>query len=421
MAHPIAGQPRIYRQPKATKEVNSGINIKNSFSTQSREGANFFYRHIIFYQTNHKKSKSVTNINIYIGGWVGSRGGGGEKAGKVLNPQTPRWRMNISSPSKRKKSDISRSSSPRTPSTPNLGRGVNKRNERGETPLHVASIKGDTDRVSQLISQGADVNANDYAGWSALHEACNRGFYGVSKLLIEAGADVNAKGLDNDTPLHDACINNHFKLVRLLLKCGAGVDVVNRRGKSPRDVSRSPGIVSLIEQAAKGNLESLGTSSGEDIAPQAKDLYKRMSRRTPPTTKPSDDKPGGPGSPRVTLRLQTGVTRTPDKPRQHDNKSSMDTEDVYEFKCGKDDSKGKDDAEGKGGVTIVKTDEKSEKRARDGELESEEDARTKRRKEDNSKDSTSQPQQQQQQQQQQQGATKGIGRGAGSRPSQAAS
>ena len=56
------------------------------------------------------------------------------------------------------------SASPRTPGTPGVGRGVNKRNERGETPLHVASIRGDTDRIAQLISQGADVNATDYAG-----------------------------------------------------------------------------------------------------------------------------------------------------------------------------------------------------------------------------------------------------------------
>lgn len=62
------------------------------------------------------------------------------------------------------KAEVNRSSSPRTPSTPSFGRGVNKRNERGETPLHVAAIKGDTDRISQLISQGADVNATDYAG-----------------------------------------------------------------------------------------------------------------------------------------------------------------------------------------------------------------------------------------------------------------
>ncbi|KAK8405825.1 hypothetical protein O3P69_001947 [Scylla paramamosain] len=312
--------------------------------------------------------------------------------------------MQLSSPSPPDKADVNRSSSPRTPSTPSFGRGVNKRNERGETPLHVAAIKGDSDRISQLISQGADVNATDYAGWSPLHEACNRGFYEVSKVLIEAGADVNAKGLDNDTPLHDACINNHFKLVRLLLRCGAGVDVVNRRGKTPRDVCRSPGIIALIEAAAQGFIQELGSSSGEELPqPYLGGSCTSMSRRTPPANKSSEDKPGGgPGSPRVTLRLPNAVTRTPEKPRIHDSKNIMENnEDVYEFKCSKDEGRGEEeeDKAAAGGPPRPEsgpTEDKGDKRGREGEPEEDEEARKKRKKEE-AKDV----------------AVKGVGRGGG--------
>ena len=59
------------------------------------------------------------------------------------------------------KSDVSLNNSPCTPS---FGRGISKRNERGETPLHVAAIKGDAHKVAQLISKGSNVNATDYAG-----------------------------------------------------------------------------------------------------------------------------------------------------------------------------------------------------------------------------------------------------------------
>ena len=41
---------------------------------------------------------------------------------------------------------------------------VHKRNERGETPLHLACIKGDVKAVSILIGQGAEINAQDFAG-----------------------------------------------------------------------------------------------------------------------------------------------------------------------------------------------------------------------------------------------------------------
>lgn len=41
---------------------------------------------------------------------------------------------------------------------------VNKRNERGETRLHRAAIRGDARRIKELISEGADVNVKDFAG-----------------------------------------------------------------------------------------------------------------------------------------------------------------------------------------------------------------------------------------------------------------
>ena len=53
-------------------------------------------------------------------------------------------------------------SSPRD--TPTRGGRVHRKNERGETPLHLACIKGDKKAASSLVQQGADVNATDFAG-----------------------------------------------------------------------------------------------------------------------------------------------------------------------------------------------------------------------------------------------------------------
>ena len=41
---------------------------------------------------------------------------------------------------------------------------VTKKNERGETPLHIACIKGDVKTATSLINQGAGVNEVDNAG-----------------------------------------------------------------------------------------------------------------------------------------------------------------------------------------------------------------------------------------------------------------
>ncbi|KAM4614447.1 ankyrin repeat domain-containing protein 11 [Discoglossus pictus] len=146
---------------------------------------------------------------------------------------------------------------------------VNKRNERGETRLHRAAIRGDARRIKELINEGADVNVKDFAGWTALHEACNRGYYDVAKQLLAAGAEVNTKGLDDDTPLHDASNNGHYKVVKLLLRYGGNPHQSNRKGETPLKVANSPTMVNLL--LGKGTYtsseESSTESSEEEDAP----------------------------------------------------------------------------------------------------------------------------------------------------------
>uniref|UniRef100_A0AAV2JV89 Ankyrin repeat domain-containing protein 12 n=1 Tax=Knipowitschia caucasica TaxID=637954 RepID=A0AAV2JV89_KNICA len=127
---------------------------------------------------------------------------------------------------------------------------VNKRNERGETPLHMAAIRGDAKQVKELISLGADVNVKDFAGWTPLHEACNLGYYDVAKVLIAAGAEVNTQGLDDDTPLHDASSSGHKDIVKLLLRHGGNAFQANKCGERPVDVADSQ----ELEQLLKGEL-----------------------------------------------------------------------------------------------------------------------------------------------------------------------
>lgn len=141
---------------------------------------------------------------------------------------------------------------------------VNKRNERGETPLHMAAIRGDAKQVKELISLGADVNVKDFAGWTPLHEACNLGYYDVAKVLIAAGAEVNTQGLDDDTPLHDASSSGHKDIVKLLLRHGGNAFQANKRGERPVDVADSQELEQLLKGEVNVSDQDDSSSESED-------------------------------------------------------------------------------------------------------------------------------------------------------------
>ncbi|XP_034059903.1 LOW QUALITY PROTEIN: BRCA1-associated RING domain protein 1 [Gymnodraco acuticeps] len=148
--------------------------------------------------------------------------------------------------------------SPRSPSA-SVGRppsgipAVMKRNHKGESPLHLAAIKGDMEAVKEFLEQGADPNLKDNAGWTPLHEACNLGHLPVVEVLVSGGALLNTPGYKNDSPLHDAVRNRHPAIVKLLLQQGASQNVLNQCGKRPADYAASPEMLEIFQEASEGN------------------------------------------------------------------------------------------------------------------------------------------------------------------------
>ncbi|XP_063633679.1 ankyrin repeat domain-containing protein 12-like isoform X4 [Cydia splendana] len=196
-----------------------------------------------------------------------------------------------------------------------------QRNERGETPLHVAAIRGDHDQVKKLLDQGQDPDVPDFAGWTPLHEACIYGWYQVVIVLVKGGANVNAKGLDDDTPLHDATTSGNLKMVKFLVEHGADPFVKNAKAKMPIDYA-APHIYEYLESLKEGNQLSSGvvSSSQDEVAAGPKrpftdegheaesvedDISKRKKRKEneekEPMAKPAPVARSGPG------RILTGT------------------------------------------------------------------------------------------------------------------
>nr|UVF58849.1 ankyrin repeat protein E2 [synthetic construct] len=121
-----------------------------------------------------------------------------------------------------------------------------------------AARAGQDDEVRILMANGADVNATDNWGDTPLHLAAVRGHLEIVEVLLKAGADVNASDeMLGDTPLHLAAADDgHLEIVEVLLKHGADVNAQDKFGKTPFDLAIDNGnedIAEVLQKAAKLN------------------------------------------------------------------------------------------------------------------------------------------------------------------------
>lgn len=91
---------------------------------------------------------------------------------------------------------------------------VNQKGGFGNTPLNVASTRGDVEEVDALL---------------------------------DGGANPNIQGEHGCTPLHDAVGQGHIEVVRRLLQRGASSLILNDAGVTPRGRAAQNGLKDIID------------------------------------------------------------------------------------------------------------------------------------------------------------------------------
>ncbi len=106
---------------------------------------------------------------------------------------------------------------------------VNTTTKNGETALHFAAEKGDTEIIDALAETGnLEVNRRNKQDIStALQLAAENQHLDVVKRLINLGAEVNVQRADGWTPLYTAAYNGDEDVVEQLCKHKANVNVCN--------------------------------------------------------------------------------------------------------------------------------------------------------------------------------------------------
>ena len=123
---------------------------------------------------------------------------------------------------------------------------VEKTDDKGWTPLMIASSKGDLEIVKCLVEKGyASVDSLGFTEElnSALFFATENEHHEVMKYLIENEADVNLDNKEDETPLMKSVVKNDFEGVKILVENGA-------------DVNAKDGVSSvLVKGVRSGNIE----------------------------------------------------------------------------------------------------------------------------------------------------------------------
>ncbi|XP_026318489.1 BRCA1-associated RING domain protein 1-like isoform X1 [Hyposmocoma kahamanoa] len=134
---------------------------------------------------------------------------------------------------------------------------IEKRNNKGETVLHVSCRLGKIDKVTELLNQGANTNTKDNAGWTPLHEVVQNGRLDLVKLLLQFNTLINVPGQGNETPLHEAVRYGHLEIAEELVKNGADVNAKNVKGETPLQLA-SDKMKYVLEQAAENIIQTQG-------------------------------------------------------------------------------------------------------------------------------------------------------------------
>lgn len=111
--------------------------------------------------------------------------------------------------------------------------GLEKPDEDGQPPLHVAIQEGQADIAQFLLRHGASMEKTGYHGWRPLHVAASLGDLSMVDLCLQHGADVHSRTATGQQPIHKAASSKSLATVRRLIGAGADVESQNQRGMTP--------------------------------------------------------------------------------------------------------------------------------------------------------------------------------------------
>lgn len=133
-----------------------------------------------------------------------------------------------------------------------IRQGVDGRNSKGQTALHIACTNGDDDIVAAVLGAKPNISATDSSGRTAVQVACMAGHASTLRILILQGkADFHERNSKNGwVPLHEVCMRGFVNCIKTLLSFNASMHPRTLDGDTPRDLAIRYGhneVVDLLD------------------------------------------------------------------------------------------------------------------------------------------------------------------------------
>jgi ankyrin repeat protein len=128
----------------------------------------------------------------------------------------------------------------------------NECNDKGQTPLMIASLKGNLKIMKLLLDASADKETSDIYGNTAIFMVLfnEKAHPAALKLLLNYHANIHVYNHQGHSPLILACLNNHKSCLKLLLQAGAGIEARGKEG-TPLNYAAYNGSTDAVKELIK--------------------------------------------------------------------------------------------------------------------------------------------------------------------------
>ena len=166
---------------------------------------------------------------------------------------------------------------------------INHQSNHGHTPLHLAVLSPSIEIVRILVRYGADILIQDIGERTPLHCAINivPANPDMIRLLVDAISDIFAQDFPGPSLLHDAVYSGSAEILEFIFKIGVYPSLKDYKGLTAEELAYARGKFIMAKKLAQYKSEYKSRHQMQEISGKTPDLEgQNVPQDAPPKTTP---------------------------------------------------------------------------------------------------------------------------------------